>query len=259
MKEKALKTKTSEKESFVSAGMPCNPYLPGKEHMPDGEPHIFGDRLYVFGSHDEKRQIPMNYWGNNHGSILELGGEYYIFYHRNTNHNAFSRQGCLEKLQRSEDGLFSQAEITSLGFSKEPFPSRKKIPAYTACLLQRKDMPAFIPYTFFEYSEKDPYIKDDENVSVPYIANLCDGAMAGFRYVHFDGKETEVCAVVRSQKPGQLLLRIDGEAAGMIPLEASDDWMPVVGSCRVRKEGAAQVELITGEDTAVDFCAVWFM
>ena len=31
----------------------CNPYLPGKEHVPDGEPHIFGDRLYVFGSHDE--------------------------------------------------------------------------------------------------------------------------------------------------------------------------------------------------------------
>lgn len=25
----------------------------GKEHVPDGEPHVFGDRLYVFGSHDE--------------------------------------------------------------------------------------------------------------------------------------------------------------------------------------------------------------
>ena len=30
----------------------CNPYLPGKEHVPDGEPHIFGDRLYVFGSQE---------------------------------------------------------------------------------------------------------------------------------------------------------------------------------------------------------------
>lgn len=29
-----------------------NPYLPLYEHIPDGEPHIFGDRLYVFGSHD---------------------------------------------------------------------------------------------------------------------------------------------------------------------------------------------------------------
>lgn len=29
-----------------------NPYLPSWEHVPDGEPHIFGDRLYVYGSHD---------------------------------------------------------------------------------------------------------------------------------------------------------------------------------------------------------------
>ena len=30
-----------------------NPYLPGWEYIPDGEPYVFGDRLYVFGSHDQ--------------------------------------------------------------------------------------------------------------------------------------------------------------------------------------------------------------
>ena len=29
-----------------------NPYLPLYEYVPDGEPHIFGDRLYLYGSHD---------------------------------------------------------------------------------------------------------------------------------------------------------------------------------------------------------------
>lgn len=29
-----------------------NPYLPSFEYVPDGEPRVFGDRLYVFGSHD---------------------------------------------------------------------------------------------------------------------------------------------------------------------------------------------------------------
>ena len=29
-----------------------NPYLPSWEYVPDGEPHVFGDRLYLFGSHD---------------------------------------------------------------------------------------------------------------------------------------------------------------------------------------------------------------
>lgn len=31
-----------------------NPYLPIDEYVPDGEPHVFGDRLYVFGSHDKE-------------------------------------------------------------------------------------------------------------------------------------------------------------------------------------------------------------
>ena len=29
-----------------------NPYLHSWEYVPDGEPHVFGDRLYIFGSHD---------------------------------------------------------------------------------------------------------------------------------------------------------------------------------------------------------------
>ena len=29
-----------------------NPYLPLTEYVPDGEPHVFGDRVYLYGSHD---------------------------------------------------------------------------------------------------------------------------------------------------------------------------------------------------------------
>ena len=29
-----------------------NPYLPSWEYIPDGEPRVFGDRVYIFGSHD---------------------------------------------------------------------------------------------------------------------------------------------------------------------------------------------------------------
>ena len=29
-----------------------NPYLPLDEYVPDAEPHIFGDRVYIYGSHD---------------------------------------------------------------------------------------------------------------------------------------------------------------------------------------------------------------
>ena len=29
-----------------------NPYLPSYEYVPDGEPHVFNGRVYVYGSHD---------------------------------------------------------------------------------------------------------------------------------------------------------------------------------------------------------------
>ncbi len=29
-----------------------NPFLPSYEYIPDGEPHVFGDRVYLYGSHD---------------------------------------------------------------------------------------------------------------------------------------------------------------------------------------------------------------
>ena len=31
-----------------------NPYLPLDTYIPDGEPHVFGDRVYIYGSHDAK-------------------------------------------------------------------------------------------------------------------------------------------------------------------------------------------------------------
>lgn len=31
-----------------------NPFLPLHEYIPDGEPHVFGDRVYHFGSHDKE-------------------------------------------------------------------------------------------------------------------------------------------------------------------------------------------------------------
>lgn len=31
----------------------ANPYLPGWEYIPDGEPRVFGNRVYIYGSHDQ--------------------------------------------------------------------------------------------------------------------------------------------------------------------------------------------------------------
>lgn len=32
-----------------------NPYQPSFGYIPDGEPHVFGNRIYLYGSHDRFR------------------------------------------------------------------------------------------------------------------------------------------------------------------------------------------------------------
>lgn len=41
-----------EREGIGMRKQAYNPYLPSWEHVPDGEPHVFGDKVYIYGSHD---------------------------------------------------------------------------------------------------------------------------------------------------------------------------------------------------------------
>ena len=75
-----------------------------------------------------------NYTGNTHGSLIEIGGKYYVFYHRHTNRKQSSRQACAEQI-RFENGKFYQAELTSCGLNGGPLKGRGKYPAYIACNL----------------------------------------------------------------------------------------------------------------------------
>ena len=78
---------------------------------------------------------PMYYGGNNHGSIVEMNGKWYIFYHRHTNGTNFSRQGCIEQIEFLEDGTIPQVEMTSCGSNGGPLVGRGEYPAYLACNL----------------------------------------------------------------------------------------------------------------------------
>lgn len=42
--------------------------------------------------------------GNDHGSIVEINNQWYVFYHRQTNGSWFSRQGCAERIYVNTDG-----------------------------------------------------------------------------------------------------------------------------------------------------------
>ena len=46
------KGQTVRPEEGATSMQAFNPYLPSWEYIPDGEPRVFGDRVYVYGSHD---------------------------------------------------------------------------------------------------------------------------------------------------------------------------------------------------------------
>ena len=79
-----------------------------------------GDLYMEDGTSDETRGT--NYLGNTHGGMAELNGQWYIFYHRQTNQHSYSRQACAEPLKRTPDGGFQQAEVTSCGLNGVYFP-----------------------------------------------------------------------------------------------------------------------------------------
>lgn len=170
----------------------------------------------------------MYYGGNNHGSIIEILGKWYVFYHRHTDGTNFSRQGCIEPIQIEETGRIIQVEMTSCGASGIPFEGRGKYPAYLACNLFCS-VPA--DYTAIPGEWMDcrfPKITQDgkDGEETPgYIANMRDGAVAGFKYFNCKG----VCGIsveVRGGRRGcvEVMTSWDGEVLGKIPVTYSNEW-----------------------------------
>lgn len=173
-------------------------------------------------------QKPMYYGGNNHGSIVEINGKWYVFYHRHTNGTNFSRQGCMEEIQFLEDGTIPQVEMTSCGSNNGPLRGLGEYPAYIACNLFCNDEE---PYTDFTGAWMDKqFLKitqdgKDEDEEIGYIANMKDSATAGFKY--FDCKGiNRVKIKVRGYCRGHFEVKTSwsGEVLGKIEVGFSNVW-----------------------------------
>lgn len=170
----------------------------------------------------------MAYGGNNHGSMVEIMGKWYIFYHRHTDGTNFSRQGCIEPISFREDGSIVQAELTSCGANGGPLIGKGEYPAYLACNLWANDAalttgaPGEWMDCRFPKVTQDGKDGDEET---GYVANLRDGSHAGFKY--FDCKGVSGISIrVRGYCSGAFGVKTkwDGEVLGWIPVEFSNEW-----------------------------------
>lgn len=167
-------------------------------------------------------ELPVAYGANNHGSMVKINGEYYIFYHRHTNGTWYSRQGCAEKLAVMEDGRIRQAEITSCGLNDGPLLAKGEYPAYIACHLFTDTPSVYVGGDAFPKIIQDGRDGDEEP---GYIANMKDSATAGFKYFMYEGV-TKISIAVRGYARGcfEVRQKKEGNVLAKIPVQNSNIW-----------------------------------
>jgi len=176
--------------------------------------------------------MPAAYGANNHGGFEIINGEYYIFYHRHTNGNWYSRQGCAEKMKILEDGTIPQVEITSCGLNGGPLEAKGEYSAHIACNMFIADKPS--KYVGGEDYPKIIQDGRDGDEELGYIANIKDGSTFGFKYFDFKGLKS-ISITTRGYFYGVYEIRTqwDGPVLGTIKTDSSNFWEDYEGEVSI--------------------------
>ncbi len=158
----------------------------------------------------EGRDKPVYPLGNNHGGLVKIGDDYYIFYHRQTNGTEFSRQGCAEKVEIGPDGSIHQVPITSCGLNGGPLDASGLYPASIACHLTD---PTVVNKIDYQSPVMSTQVKVTEQQNQSYITLIKDETTVGYKYFAFKGS-TNLLLELRGTFSGSIIISHD---------EAGDD------------------------------------
>ena len=153
--------------------------------------------------------------GNTHGSICEINGQWYVFYHRQTGTDEYARQAMVAPITVNvEEGKGGKVEITegeynSQGFALDGLDPFERHSAGIACWLTGPK-PATHEWpnnTFYgSYIEasyggtpdmtKEQALTSKEKYDAPYdlryntnrVVNNTDGSIVGYKYFNFDAE-----------------------------------------------------------------------
>ena len=202
-----------------------NPYLPEWEYVPDGEPHVFGDRVYVYGSHDRFGAAMFcvdDYvcWSAPVDDLSDWRLEGTIF---RKNQDPVNRLGLrllfAPDVARGADGRFFQAEVTSCGLNGGSLAGKGVYQARIACNLWSARGAARVDGNGVRRRlAVHPYFTQEGRgrEGRQYVANLRDGAVVGFKY--FDLSATRGIA-----------LRLRGCGACRVAVAADENFSQALG------------------------------
>ena len=208
----------------------CNGFLSYKwSDTPLGDYQMGGDISFNGGEIIEGPDgngIMTYQWGNNHGSLMKIKDQWYIFYHRQTGCNEFARQAMVEPVdvatdkngrifigkityENGEPVKSDVVEMTSQGFNKDGLDAFSVISAGYACHM-------------YDGTGKHNYLDNAEGTnrdvrrahiqpvyegdSSP-VVDIQGGTTIGFRYLAFGGNGA-VKATVKGSFPKGTGIRI---------------------------------------------------
>lgn len=161
-------------------------------------------------------------WGNNHGSIAKINGKWYVFYHRQTGTNEFSRQAMLEPVDVAfgKDGNVyigdvtyidgepvaqKPVEMTSQGPNINGIDAYKWISAGYACHIYGGSRKAYVIPVY----EKDA-------VSAP-VVEITQGLTVGLRYLQFGNNPARKVTIKMAENCGcSINVRLDSHRGKII-------------------------------------------
>ncbi len=128
---------------------------------------------------------------NNHGSLAEFNGQWYVFYHRSTHGCNTMRKACVETVQILDDGSIPEVEMTSQG-AAGPLPADSRIEADWACILNGN-----LRIEQFDTGSE-------------MLTKIHSGDKAAFKYIDFvDGVDSISVKIKTGAKGGKMVLSLD--------------------------------------------------
>lgn len=216
--------------------------------------YTYGGTLIDIGDvtlNGRTRAGALNALGNTHGGMECVNGSWYVFYHRQTNRTAFSRQGCAEQIYFMEDGSIPQVEVTSCGLNQGPLRGTDEYPAYICCQLTgekgaRHSTPLIMKMDFPFLTQEQPDLEPDSQAAeqekrlpCQYITNIKAETTIGYKYFNFEN----LCSIkmkLRGSGEGKFIVSIDSpetsKAAAMGEIECklhSIEWTEVQSSISI--------------------------
>ena len=199
---------------------PCNGFLSYRiSDSPFGPFHDGGDISFNGGEiiSDSEGLGTMTYkWGNNHGSIMEIEGQWYVFYHRQTGVDEFSRQAMLEPVDVAlgKDGKLYIGDVRYLAgepVSSKPVEMTSQGPHINGLDAYKWISAGYACHIFGSKKNANvrPVYEQKEDISAP-IVNITSGTTVGFRYLQFGPNSAgKVTVVLEETKAVKVNVRID--------------------------------------------------